>query len=83
MTGTASSILLAVITGVISAYAMSGVATGFFHGNINMFQRLLLLIGAVLLIIVDLFSDLIGVAIIVLMILYQHFKNKFKKAENA
>ena len=72
-------IALAFISGIASAYALSGFATGYFRGTINLFCRGILLLGAVLLIFPELISDVVGYLIIVVMVLYQ--RSRARKAD--
>jgi TRAP-type uncharacterized transport system fused permease subunit len=64
-------ILLAIISGVVSALALSGVTTGYFRGIISTKERLLLLVSAVCLIFPELISDGVGYGIFLALLVYR------------
>ena len=76
LAGSVVRIILAAISGMTSAYALSGVVTGHFQGRINPVQRLLLLAAALGLIVTELISDVVGYLIVLAMIAYQRSKNR-------
>lgn len=64
------------ITAIVGVIALGATAEGFFWGPLSLLQRLLLLIGALLLIKSGLYTDILGLCLVFLVFFYQHMKSK-------
>lgn len=73
---TLAKIIPVAITAIVGVIALGATAEGFFWGPLNLLQRLLLLIGALLLIKSGLYTDILGLCLVFLVFFYQHMKSK-------
>lgn len=71
-----AKIIPVAITALVGVIALGATAEGFFWGPLNFLQRLLLLIGALLLIKSGLYTDILGLCLVFLVFFYQHMKSK-------
>jgi TRAP transporter 4TM/12TM fusion protein len=74
--GFSLDVLLTWVTNIISCIPFAAGMTGYFFGHINGWQRLMLLISAVLLIFPGVGTDLAGLALMGLVGIPQHLKEK-------
>lgn len=74
--GSATSIIIAVISAVLGVFALSASLEGFLMQKLNWTYRILLLIGALLLLHVGIMTDLIGVLIIGVIIALEFKKSR-------
>lgn len=70
MQGDALSVIQCLCTALIGVWALSIVVAGYFKRDLNAVERVLFAIGAVLMIDSRLMTDLIGLAVIALLVLY-------------
>jgi len=69
MQGTAMEILRCLATALIGCWALSIAVAGFFRRNINILERIIFALGAMLMIESHLVTDLIGISLIAIMVL--------------
>lgn len=74
--GSILAVIIATITAATGVYALSSAIEGYFVKNINIFSRILLVVGALLSISVGYFTDLLGVSLIVLILLNEFLMEK-------
>ena len=70
MQGTVLEVIQCLTTAMVGVWALSATVSGFFKRNLNTIERILFAIGAVFMIESHLMTDLIGVLIITVMVLY-------------
>ena len=71
--GSVGEIFLAIATALIGIYELSAGVSGYLLGNLKDPLRIILILGGGSLIMVGLVTDLIGVSVLVLVVLYQIF----------
>src|SRR5699024_55052 len=74
--GSALSIIIAALSAVIGVFALSAAVEGFLLQKINWLLRILLLVGALLLMHVGVITDIIGLVIIMVIFSIEFMKNK-------
>ncbi|MCF3944365.1 TRAP transporter permease [Oceanobacillus alkalisoli] len=81
--GSAASTVLAIFTAVIGVYILASAVQGwFFRKTASWYSRVILLAASLLFMISGLFTDLIGLALIIGIILIQKYINKNTNANN-
>ncbi len=70
-----------ICTALIGVYGLAAGVAGYLHGNLNTVLRGGLLLGGVLLISSDVTTDLIGLALLAIILLWQIFQQKRKKEQ--
>ncbi len=78
--GTGWMIVQSTITAFIGVYLIAGAIQGYFMGKLNPFKRVLLACAAMGFITVGTVTDIIGVVILVLFVLYQKFVEQKKRS---
>ena len=82
--GSAASTVLAIFTAVIGVYILASAVQGwFFRKTASWYSRVILLAASLLFMISGLFTDLIGLALIIGVILIQKYINKNTNANNS
>lgn len=69
--GSVAEIALAVVTSVIGVVAIAAAIQNFLMGPLNIIQRILLFIGAVLLVFPGMMTDGLGIAVTIMVIIWQ------------
>ena len=78
--GSVGEIIFAILTALIGIYELSAGVSGYLFGNLNPMMRIILILGGGCLIMFGVVTDIIGIGVMVMMILFQLFVTK-KKAK--
>lgn len=69
--GSVGQIVLSIITALIGIYELSSGVSGYLKGNLGIFARIILIIAGCCLINVGILTDIIGIAVLVIILLWQ------------
>lgn len=81
--GAILDIIKSVLTAVIGTYALAAAVAGYLKGNLNWLQRIVAFIGGILLVDGGWVTDVIGIALIAVVIAWQFMKDKQNKEKIA
>ena len=78
--GSVGEIIFAILTALVGIYELSAGVSGYLFGNLNPVMRIILILGGGCLIMFGVVTDIIGVGVLALVILFQLLITK-KKAK--
>lgn len=78
MQGTPFEVLMVSISCALGVWALAGFVVGFFFGQLNLFTRFVLLLGALALVVPQTTTDILGVLVIASVIVFQVMARKKK-----